>query len=344
MSSPINQLFSIQKSYQQEIEKALTIQDIEKVRLAFLGKQGALTNFGMLLKEVSAEQKKEIFPLLGNFKEECKKLCDDKKEMLIQKEAQEKELKEAFFDVTCSLPRLSHGSLHPYSYFIEEIENIFLSMGYDFFSGPEVETDYYNFTALNIGPEHPARDMYDTLWLNRPNLLLRTHTSSVQARAMKIQKPPIALCVAGRVFRHEAVDASHDVAFMQCEGIVIDKNISLAHLFGTAQTFLRTLFGKQHLDIRTRPGHFPFVEPGVEIDVRCPFCVQGCNVCKKSTWIEIFPGGLIHPKVLLESGIDPTIYSGFAFGFGLTRLAMLTYGINDVRLLHSPKVDFLSQF
>jgi len=217
-------------------------------------------------------------------------------------------------------------------------------MGFELLDGPEVETDYHNFTALNIPGDHPARDMYDTFWLSSPGMLMRTHTSTVQMRAMKEKKLPLAGICTGRVFRHEAVDASHDHTFFQCEGILIDRNVTLAHLFGVIKEFLQTLFGSDELAIRTRPGFFPFVEPGVEIDMQCPFCSTGCSTCKKTRWIEVFPGGMIHPNVLKEAGIDPTEYSGFAFGFGLTRLAMLRYGIKDIRMLSNGKVKFLKNF
>ena len=212
---------------------------------------------------------------------------------------------------------------------------------------PEVDTDYYNFEALNIPKEHPARDMHDTFWLSKAYhqpLLMRTHTSSVQAHAMETRRPPIAVGIPGRCYRHEATDASHDFMFMQCEILMIDKNISLSNLFATAKQFLSALFGKQDMTIRVRPGYFPFVEPGVEIDVSCPFCKTGCGVCKKTRWLEICGAGLVHPNVLKASNINPQEYSGFAFGFGLTRLVMLKYGINDIRLLHSNKIDFLKQF
>jgi phenylalanyl-tRNA synthetase alpha chain len=186
--------------------------------------------------------------------------------------------------------------------------------------------------------------MQDTFWLDKPESLLRTQTSNVQIHAMQNKKPPMAIIAPGRTFRNEAVDASHDFQFMQCEGMLIDKNVTVGHLFGTAQTFLKTLFRKDALDIRIRPGFFPFVEPGFEIDMRCVFCKSGCSVCKRSTWIEVFPGGLIHPNVLKAGGIDPAQYSGFAFGFGLTRLVMLRYGIDDIRLLYGGKLKFLEQF
>ena len=217
-------------------------------------------------------------------------------------------------------------------------------MGYEIINGPEIDTDFFNFETLNIPKDHPARDMHDTFWLDIPNMVMRTHTSSVQAHAMLEKKPPLAVATPGRCYRSEATDASHDYMFMQCEILFIDKNVSLSNLFATAKVFLQNLFGKNDLKIRVRPAYFPFVEPGVEMDITCPFCKTGCSVCKKTCWIEIGGAGLIHPNVLKSCNINPEEYSGFAFGFGLTRLVMLKYGINDIRLLHSTKLEFLKQF
>ena len=218
-------------------------------------------------------------------------------------------------------------------------------MGYDIADGPEVETDFYNFQALNIPADHPARDMHDTFWLTTPSLLLRTHTSPVQIRAMEHKPLPLAIFAPGRTFRNEATDASHLFMFTQGEGLVIDKNISIANLLATARAFLQAFFEKEDLHIRARPGYFPFVEPGIEIDASCPFCSgKGCSPCKKTGWIELLGAGLVHPNVLKAGGIDPQEYSGFAFGFGIERLAMIKYGINDVRLFHSSKLPFLRQF
>lgn len=342
-------LEQIQNEFSQAIEKAVTVCEIDSLRVAFIGKQGRVTELFKTIKELSVEEKKAFVPQLNALKASVEEQLKNVKQALIEKLAHAAQLKEKNFDVTAhktddsSAVRLK-GYLHPYSQFIREIEDIFLSMGFDLRDGPYVETDFYNFTALNIPEDHPARDMHDTFWLNKKNLLLRTHTSTIQVHTMEQEKPPIASFGHGFAFRHEAVDATHDSMFAQCEGIVIDENITMSHLFATAQTFLKALFKTDELDIRIRPGFFPFVEPGVEIDMRCPFCTGGCGVCKKTTWVEVFPGGLIHPNVLRAGGIDPEKYSGFAFGFGLTRLAMLKYKINDIRLLLGGKLKFLEQF
>lgn len=340
-----DKIITLRQEFEQAIAQCSSLKELEAVRNSFVGKKGSIPALMKDLKELSVEEKKAVGSSLNELRLHAETTLNERKELLAAQADQLANLKKQNFDLTAYTPNFeTQGHLHVYTHFIQEIEDIFLSMGYSIFEGPEVETDYYNFTALNIPEDHPARDMYDTLWLDRTDLLLRTHTSPVQIHAMEKGELPIAGIVPGRVFRHEAVDASHEVMFMQCEGIFIDKGISLSHLFGTAKTFLSALFQTKDLDIRIRPGFFPFVEPGVEIDMRCPFCKAGCSVCKKSTWIEVFPGGLVHPNVLRGAGIDPEVYSGFAFGFGLSRLAMLKYGIYDIRLFHSGKMQFLKQF
>ncbi len=353
MANISEQIKKLKEQLTKELKTSNNSLVIEKIRVKFLGKTGLITNLLSQIKNFTIEEKREFASKLNELKKFSEQIIKEKREKILKQKANAKILKKQSFDVTSYLPEKLKGHKHPYSQIIEEIENIFISMGFDLFDGPEVETDYYNFAALNIPENHPARDMYDTFWLNKKNTLLRTHTSPVQVHAMKNKPLPIAGIAIGRTFRHEAVDASHDFMFMQCEGVVIDKNITLSHLFATAKKFLQVMFEKSEktsnvnvkdLDIRIRPGFFPFVEPGVEIDMRCPFCKNGCSVCKNSTWVEIFPGGLIHPNVLRAGGIDPEKYSGFAFGFGLTRLAMLKYGINDIRHFYGGKLNFLEQF
>lgn len=327
-----------------QLAAATTQKDIEDARIAFLGKKGLITELLSEIKNLSIEDKKQFGPLLQNLRQTAENTITIQKEQLTQKLALAATLRQQNFDVTAYQPNTQTGHLHPYTQFIAQIEDIFLSMGYEVWDGPEFESDFNNFTALNIPQDHPARDMYDTFWTTTPGYLLRTHTSPVQVRAMQERTPPIMGIAPGKAYRHEAVDASHDFMFMQCEGLYIDKNVTVGHLFATAQTFLKALFKKETLDIRIRPGFFPFVEPGFEIDMRCVFCKTGCSVCKQSTWIEVFPGGMVHPNVLRSAGINPDEYSGFAFGFGLTRLAMLKYGIDDIRLFHSGKINFLNQF
>ncbi len=333
-----------QELFDQELKNSKTIKDIEKLRIQFLGKKGVVKGLLSELKNISTEEKKICGPLLNKLKVEIDTKIKEAEVKVREEEIKAANLKKQNFDVSACKTDAKEGHLHIYTKLTEEIENIFTSMGYEILDGPEMETEKYNFTALNIPQDHPARDMHDTFWLNIPNMLMRTQTSPIQIHTMETNELPIAAVAPGRCFRQEATDASHDFMFMQCEGFLIDKKVTLSNLFATAQNILQSLLGKKDLDIRIRPGFFPFVEPGVEIDIRCPFCSGGCSVCKQSTWIEVFPAGLIHPNVLKAGGIDPDKYSGFAFGFGLTRLAMIKYNINDIRLFHSGKVRFLEQF
>jgi len=325
-------------------EAATTEHALEEARIQFLGRNGQIAALMESLKTLSLEEKKSFGPQLNELKKVAETTYNERKAAIAKAQEQQAFAKFQHFDVTASTYQPLKSTLHPYTHIVEHVENVFMSMGYEIVDGPEAETDYYNFEALNIPADHPARDMYDTFWLDVPNMLMRTHTSPVEVHAMETKELPFAVVAPGRVYRHEATDASHDIMFLQTEGLFIGKNISMAHLFATAKAALQGIFEKKDINIRMRPGFFPFVEPGVEIDMTCPFCKHGCSVCKKTTWIEVFPAGLCHPNVLKCSGIDPEIYSGFAFGFGLTRLAMIKYGINDLRLFHSGKLQFLDQF
>lgn len=339
---------SIAADVEQALLSVKSTRGFDDVRTRFLGKKGAITDLMAEIKNLSLEEKKEFGPLIIALKDQTTSRIADQQKEFAEEAAKAEAVKKQNFDVTSYTPNKRCGHLHPYTQTIEEIQNIFLTMGFEIWDGPERETDFYNFTALNIPENHPARDMHDTFWLSDPGFLMRTHTSTIQIHALqeavKNGRLPIAGIAPGRCYRHEAVDASHDFMFMQCEGLYVDKNVTISHLFGTLQTFLKQFFKKESLDIRIRPGFFPFVEPGFEIDMRCPFCTAGCSVCKKTTWIEVCPGGLIHPNVLRAVGIDPEEYSGFAFGFGLTRTVMLKYNIDDIRLLYGGKVKFLEQF
>ncbi len=339
-----NQISDVEKKFHADLKKCSTAQQLEEVRITFLGRQGHLIILMGNLKKLSVDEKRVFGPLLNKLKQSLQEAYTTKEQELKSAGSQTAILKEKNFDVTAYKKPLAKGTLHVYTQLVEQLEDIFISMGYQIADGPEIETDYYNFEALNIPADHPARDMHDTFWIDMPNLLMRTHTSTVQIHAMENSSPPLAVIAPGRAYRNEAVDASHDFVFGQIEGLLIDKDISMANLLATAQTFLQAIFNKKNLDIRVRPGYFPFVEPGVEIDAQCPFCKKGCSTCKQTTWIELMGAGLVHPNVLRYGGIDTNNYSGFAFGLGLSRLAMLKYGINDIRLFHSNKLSFLNQF
>lgn len=344
MTELITTIHQLKERFTRALSEVTTEEQLENLRIEFLGRNGLIAHLMPHLKNLALEEKHIVGPLMNDLKVYCQQLFNEKKEHF-HKIASLKHLeKDRFFDVTAYQPYRQFGSLHPLTTMQRLIEDIFISMGFHSIEGPEVEDEYHNFQALNIGPDHPARDMFDTLWLNVPGLLLRTHTSSVQVHTLKQKKLPLAVIAPGRVFRHEATDATHDFMFQQVEGLCIDKNISLTDLLGILKLFFRTLFNKQELELRVRPSYFPFVEPGIEVDISCPFCTQGCSTCKQSCWIEIGGAGLIHPNVLTSAHIDPTQYSGFAFGFGLDRITMLYYGIHDIRLFSNNMVAFLQQF
>lgn len=327
------------------LSAATTSEEVEGLRVGFLGRDGVINKLLSSLKQLSIEDKREVGPTLNAIRANAAELLQATKIKVEAIEAEIRNKKKVSFDLTAykTTGQLT-GTRHIYTSFIEEVEDIFLSLGFAVFDGPEVETDFYNFSALNIPQDHPARDMHDTFWIEPGKRLLRTHTSPVQIRALQQHGVPIAACVPGRVFRNEATDATHEATFTQCEGLLVDKGVNLSHLFGVAQVFLKRLFNSEKIKVRMRPGFFPFVEPGVEIDMSCIFCKTGCSICKQTGWIELCGAGLIHPNVLRAVNIDPKIYSGFAFGFGIERLAMLRHNIDEIRLFHSGKIAFLTQF
>ncbi len=337
----LKSLDTIKNDLLKKLESITTDAELESFRLEYLSRQGLIAQHFEQLKTLDAEQKREVGPRLNSLKQEIQSAFDTKKEQLFAQALEKENQKKQNFDVTLS-KLTQKGTLHPYTHLTQQIEDIFISMGFAIADGPELETEFFNFTGLNIPANHPAREDSDTFWIDDTHLV-RTQTSTVQIRMMKNLKPPMALVVPGRVMRNEATDASHDFMFMQLEGMLIDENISVSNLLATLQTFLTKLFEKE-VKLRVRPGYFPFVEPGLEIDASCPFCKDGCSTCKKTGWIELLGAGIIHPEVLKHGGIDHTKYSGFAFGCGLTRIAMLKYGIPDIRLLHSSNIKFLQQF
>lgn len=326
-----------------EIEKASNLRELEDVRVKYLGKKGKLTAILKTMGSLAPEDRPKLGSVVNQAKTELESKITDKEEIL-QKEELNRKLESERIDVSLPSSKIIRGSKHPLTRVIEEIEDLFVSMGYDVASGPELETDEYCFERLNLPKGHPARDMQDSFYIT-PEYLLRTQTSAVQARAMMAnkEKTPIRIIVPGKTYRRED-DATHSHQFNQVEGLVIDKNISFADLKGTLEIFMKHMLG-ENTELRFRPSYFPFTEPSYEVDVSCFKCGgKGCNLCKQTGWIELLGSGIVHPNVLKMNGYDPEVYSGFAFGTGLDRLAMFKYEITDIRLLYSNDVRFLNQF
>ena len=326
-----------------EIEKASNLRELEDVRVKYLGKKGKLTAILKTMGSLAPEDRPKLGSVVNQAKTELESKITDKEEIL-QKEELNRKLESERIDVSLPSSKIIRGSKYPLTRVIEEIEDLFVSMGYDVVSGPELETDEYCFERLNLPKGHPARDMQDSFYIT-PEYLLRTQTSAVQARAMMAnkEKTPIRIIVPGKTYRRED-DATHSHQFNQVEGLVIDKNISFADLKGTLEIFMKHMLG-ENTELRFRPSYFPFTEPSYEVDVSCFKCGgKGCNLCKQTGWIELLGSGIVHPNVLKMNGYDPEVYSGFAFGTGLDRLAMFKYGITDIRLLYSNDVRFLNQF
>ncbi len=325
-----------------ELKEANNQQILENLRIKYLGKKGEVTSILKQMGKLSPEER----PVIGQLANEVRSYISNE---LVQrsKELKEEELSKRLesekIDVTMPGIHRELGSKHPLSIELDNIKEIFVGMGFDIVEGPEVEYDYYNFEALNIPKDHPARDTQDTFYINE-NILLRTQTSPVQVRVMEKQKPPIRMISPGRVYRSDAVDATHSPLFHQIEGLVVDKGITFADLKGTLETFVKRMYGEDSV-VRFRPHHFPFTEPSAEVDVQCFNCHgKGCRLCKGEGWIEILGCGMVHPKVLSNCRIDPEIYSGFALGMGLERVVMRKYNIDDLRLFYENDVRFLKQF
>ncbi len=343
------QLNTLQEDALESLKKINNLEKLKELEVEYLGRKGKLTEILRGLKDVPAEQK----PLAGQLSNKVKTIISDAieaKKQEIERIDVEKSLNEGFFDTTAPSTSSQIGTIHPVFETLTEVENIFSQMGFTIADGPEIESEYYNFTALNIPDDHPARDMQDTFFVEQTqhpehgHQVLRTQTSPVQIRAMKEHGAPLRLIAPGRVFRNEATDASHDSTFHQVEGLLIDKDISIAHLKGVLEQFLTRLFDKK-VSVRFRPGYFPFVEPGFEVDFSCLICEgKGCRVCKHLGWVEFMGAGMVHPNVLKAGEIDSEKYQGWAFGFGLTRLVMMRYKIPDIRLLTSGDLRFLKQF
>lgn len=336
------QLKTIKTAAKSEIESAISRQVLEALRVKYLGKKGELTSILKQMGSLSLEER----PIMGALANEVRGFIGDtldEKMKLLAKGEQIEKMKSEAIDVTIPGNTKKLGSLHPLTVVLDEVKDIFLGMGFQIATGPEVEWDYYNFEALNIPKDHPARDTQDTFYITE-NMLLRTQTSPVQIRVMENTKPPIRIIAPGRVYRADTVDATHSPLFHQVEGLVVDKGISMSVLKGSLMQFAKRLYGND-TKIRLRPHHFPFTEPSCEMDVSCFICGgKGCSMCKNEGWIEILGAGMVHPKVLENGGIDPNIYSGYAFGVGLERLTLFKYSINDLRLFFENDLRFLSQF
>ena len=336
------QLEQIRAEAEAAMENAASLQELDAVRVKYLGKKGELTAVLKTMGKLSPEERPKVGQMANEVREVITAGIDRRNELL---KAAQQELKQKTETIEVTLPgtKVEIGHRHPLSIVLDEVKEIFLGMGFEVVGGPEVEWDYYNFEALNIPKDHPARDTQDTFYITE-NMLLRTQTSGVQIRTMENKKPPIRMIAPGRVFRSDAVDATHSPLFHQIEGMAIDEGITMGDLKGTLETFAKKLYGEQ-TKIRLRPHHFPFTEPSCEIDVSCFKCGGcGCSMCKGEGWIEILGGGMVHPKVLRTGGIDPDKYSGFAFGVGLERIAMFRFGLDDMRLLYENDVRFLDQF
>ena len=337
------QVKTIKENAIKEIEIAKNITELENAKIKYLGKKGELTSLLKMMGTLSAEERPKFGSIVNLAKVEVENLINTKSKDYKEKELAEKLASEKI-DVTMPATKVIRGSKHPLNRVIEEVEDLFVSMGYDVVSGPELETDEYCFERLNLPKGHPARDMQDSFYIS-PEYLLRTQTSAVQARAMMAneKKDPIRIIVPGKTYRRED-DATHSHQFNQVEGLVVDENISFADLKGTLEIFMKHMLGED-TKLRFRPSYFPFTEPSYEVDVSCFKCGgKGCNLCKQTGWIELLGAGIVHPNVLKMNGYDPEKYSGFAFGTGLDRLAMFKYGITDMRYLYTNDLRFLKQF
>ncbi|EOD00923.1 phenylalanine--tRNA ligase subunit alpha [Caldisalinibacter kiritimatiensis] len=336
-------LLQIKENALKELSASSSLDEIEQIRIKYLGKKGELTQVLRSMGKLSKEERPIVGKMANEVRGVIQKELEEVKER-IKTDIKKSKLKEERIDITMPARERKLGHRHPLHKVMEELEDIFMSMGFSVIQGPEIETVYNNFDALNSPENHPSRDLSDTFYITE-NILLRTHTSPVQIRAMKQMEPPLRIVSAGRTFRFDDVDDTHSPMFHQLEGLVVDKNVTMANLKHTIDMFVKQLFGEE-MKTRFRPHYFPFTEPSAEVDVSCFKCKgEGCEVCNGTGWsMEILGCGMVHPKVLKNCGIDPDEYSGFAFGLGVDRIAMVKYGINDIRLLFENDMRFLEQF
>lgn len=340
----MDELLKIKEEALAKISEAKTLKELNDLRVLYLGKKGPMQAAMKSMKDMDKFLRAEFGKVSNQVKQEITRAVENKKVALEEAELNER-LKNEKIDITLPSTALPTGSIHPLTMIKEELEDLFIGMGYSIAEGPEVETDHFNFELMNLPKDHPARDMQDTFYIDE-NTLLRTHTSPVQAHVMLAAKGkgPIKVICPGKTYRRDDDDATHSHQFSQCEGLVIDKNITLADLKGTLELFARKMFGEKR-EIRFRPSYFPFTEPSVEVDISCYNCDgKGCSICKHTGWIEILGAGMVNPKVLEMCGFDSEVYQGFAFGIGLERVAMLKYGIDNIRDFYSDDIRFLNQF
>ncbi len=329
------ELQKILNEAENEFAKVSDLNDLDKLRIKYLGRKSYLANFPQILKNLDLEEKRKIGSIYNQLKEKIENLYKNKKEILSRKEIK--------FDFDHPGIQLKIGKEHLISQTIEKIQQIFIRLGFAIVDYKEIVSEKENFDFLNIPPSHPARDLWDTLWTTKKGFLFRTHTSAFQIPILKKYQPPIKAIITGKVFRFEATDKTHDFEFYQFDGISVSENTNLGHLRYVVEKFFEEFF-EEDISTRFRPGYFPFVEPGIEIDISCPFCQKGCSVCKYTHWIEVAGAGMIHNFVLKSAGIDYKKYQGYAFGFGVDRLIMLKHNINDIRILHSGDLRFIEQF
>lgn len=341
MKDKINKL---KEEILQELEKVNSTDILRDLEIKYFGRKGELSQILRGVKDLVIEERKEIGKIANELKLDLVGKFNEKKEKLNNK------VEENNIDITLPGNRISRGSIHPLTQINNELEDFFASMGFMVLDGPELESDYYNFEALNIPKTHPARDMQDTFYIDKKNkddeydLVMRTQTSNIQVRAMQKYGAPLRCVIPGRVFRNEDLDACHDTTFYQLEGLMVGEDITIANLISVLKEMLSGVF-KQDIKVRVRPGYFPFVEPGLEVDMSCTICGgTSCSSCKHTGWLEMLGAGMVHPNVLRAGGVDPEKYSGFAFGMGTTRLAMMKYGVDDIRLFNSGDLRFMKQF
>ncbi len=335
-------LEQIKQDFQKEWQGMHSLADMEKIKIAFLGKKGIIADQMKLLRDVPAADRAQRGQDLNRLKQEITDKITEQNNRFLEQE-EEKLMDKQWLDISLESAYNLAGALHPVTHMRRKLEDVFLSMGFQLLKGNHVETEYYNFEALNIPKDHPARDMQDTFYLGE-NRLLRTHTSSIQIHGMKKLGAPLRVIGSGKVFRCERVDASHESCFHQLEGMLVDEDISLAHLKYFIDTYTKAVFGS-NTKMRLRPAYFPFVEPGLELDLNCMLCGgKGCSACKQTGWIEVMGCGLVHPNVLQAGDVDSKKYSGFAFGIGVDRFAMMAYGIKDIRLLYNGGIPFIQSF